>query len=335
MRAQPCRPVDKRALTRLAAPVLGLAIVWLPANSMAQVDDYPNRTVRIIVPVPPGGATDILPRLVAEKLSQKWRQPVIIENRPGAGGVIGAGIAAKSEPDGYTLLSPPQAPLVISHHLRENLGYDPDQFKAVTLLASLARVLASHPSTPYATFQEFLAYAKANPGKVTYASPGVGSGPHLTMEWLQILSGIKMLHVPYRGSMDAQTAVVAGQVDLMIDNLSNPLPAITEGRLKALAVTTTERVKQLTEMPTIGETFPGFVSTSWFAVVAPPKTPDAIISKIAEAMRDALHEPDVRNRIENLPATIGGTSPAETSRMIKEEADRWGKVIAAAGIKSN
>lgn len=311
-----------------------LAMLLAPAAVHAQADDFPNKTIRIIVPVPPGGATDILPRLVADKLSQKWGQPVVIENRPGAGGVIGAATAAKSDPDGYTLLSPPQAPLVISHHLRDNLGYDPSQFKAVTLLASLARCIVASSGTPYKTFKEFVDYAKANPGKVTYASPGIGSAPHLSMEWLQLLAGIKLVHVPFRGSLPAQNGVLAGHVDVMLDNLSNPLSAIKDGRLTLLAMTTRERDKQFPDKPTVRETYPEFVTESWFAVVAPPNTPDAIVAKLSQGMREALQMPDVRKRIESLPAELGGTTPAETDKMIKEEAERWGKVISAAGIKA-
>ena len=303
-----------------------------PAVALAQAD-YPHRAIKIVVPLPPGATADTLPRIIGEKLTARWHQPVIIENKPGAAQNLGAEAVAKSEPDGYTLLATPQGPLVISGSLFRQLGFDPAAFVPVTVMASLPYVLIVNPKVPVTSVPELVAYAKANPDKLNYASPGNGSSTQLAVEWLKSLAGIRMTHVPYRGAAPALTDLLAGHVDLMIDNLGNALAHIRDGRLRALAVGEAKRIAELPNVPTLAETYPGFVTSSWFAVVAPPKTPPALAGKLSQAMGEILHMPDVVQRLRDLGATPIGGTPEETAAFIKLETERWRKVIADADIK--
>lgn len=312
----------------LAAALLAAA----PAAVLAQAD-YPSRPIRIVVPLPPGATADTLPRIIGEKLTARWGQPVIVENKPGAAQNLGAEAVAKSEPDGYTLLATPQGPLVISGALFPRLGFDPAAFVPVTIMASLPYVLVAHPKLPVASVRELVAYAKANPDKLNYASPGNGSSTQLAVEWLKSLAGIRMTHVPYRGAAPALTDLLAGHVDLMIDNLGNSLTHIRDGRLRALAVAEDKRIAALPNVPTMAETYPSFVTASWFAIMAPPRTSPALAAKLSQAMGEALRMPDVVARLRDLGATPVASTPAETAAFIKLESERWSKVIADANIK--
>jgi tripartite-type tricarboxylate transporter receptor subunit TctC len=218
-----------RALWQIA-----LAVMVLAGTGVAGAQTYPSRPIRIIVPLPPGANGDLMPRILAQHLSERLRQPVVIENRSGAAQNLGAELAFRAEPDGYTLLATPQGPLVISPNFVEKLGFDPTQFVPVTIMAKLPYILVVHPKVPVATFAEFIAYAKANPGKLNYASPGIGSSGHLTGEMLKLAAGIQMTHVPYSGLAPALTDLLAGHVDVMFDNLGEVLPLVREGRLKDL-----------------------------------------------------------------------------------------------------
>jgi tripartite-type tricarboxylate transporter receptor subunit TctC len=309
-----------------------LLLVSAPMAAFAQAD-YPNRAIKIVVPLPPGATADTLPRIIGEKLTARWHQAVIIENKPGAAQNLGAEAVAKSEPDGYTLLATPQGPLVLSGALFPRLGFDPAAFVPVTIMASLPYVLVVHPKVPVATVADLVAYAKANPDKLNYASPGNGSSTQLAMEWLKSLAGIRMTHVPYRGAAPALTDLLAGHVDLMIDNLGNSLTHIRDGRLKVLAVGDDRRIAELPNVPTLAETYPGFVASSWFAIVAPPRTAAALAAKLSQAMGEVLRMPDVVQRLHDLGATPIGGTPAETGAFIKLEAERWRKVIIDADIK--
>jgi tripartite-type tricarboxylate transporter receptor subunit TctC len=311
------------------------AALLLTASAVALAQDgYPNRTIKIIVPLAAGaGAADVIPRIIAEKLAGKWSRPVIIENRPGASNNIGAEIAAKSEPDGYTLLATPPPPLVINRSLYPNLGYDPSKFVPVTVIASYPNVLVVGPRPQFSTLGGLLAFAKENPDKLSYASPGAGSSPHLAMEWLKTLAGIRMTHVAYKGLAPAMNDVVAGHVDLMFGNTFTVLPLIKSGQLRALGVDSAKRIIELPDIPSISETFPGYVVTSWLALVAPPKTPPEIAAKLSAAVAAALREPDVVKKLRDLSAVPVGSSPAETEAFIKRESNRWHEIIARAGIR--
>jgi tripartite-type tricarboxylate transporter receptor subunit TctC len=297
--------------------------------------DYPNHTIKIVVPLPPGPFADALPRIIADKLSARWGQPVIIENRSGFGSNLGAELVANAAPDGYTLLATPQGPLVLSQHLYPKLGFDPTAFVPVTVMATLPYTLVVTPKLQASTLQELVALAKADPDRITFASPGIGSAPHLTAEMLISAAGIRMVHVPYKGLAPAMTDLLAGHVDVMFDNLANTLPQITSGKLKALAVSNEKRIQELPAVPAIAETYSGFYSAGWYAVVAPPKTPPAIAAKLSSAIAETLKLPDVAKKLSDYSAKPVGNSPEEAAAFFKQESERWRRVIVSAGIRAD
>jgi tripartite-type tricarboxylate transporter receptor subunit TctC len=289
--------------------------------------------VKIIVPFPAGGTADVMPRIVADWLTRKWGQAVVIENRTGAGGNIGAEAVAKAEPDGYTLLSAPPPPLVINHNLYPKLGFDPTEFVPIVIMGRVPNALVVNPKLPANNVAELIAAAKANPGKITSATQGNGTTSHLTSELFQLMADVKFQHVPYRGSAPALTDLVAGNVDIMFDNLGVSLPLVKSGQLKLLAVATPNRMAALKDVPTIAETLPGFESAAWFAIVAPPRTPQSIAEKINADVNEALKQTDVIQRLDQLSAEpIGGTTQA-TAAYMREEIERWHKVIKAANVR--
>jgi tripartite-type tricarboxylate transporter receptor subunit TctC len=317
-------------MLRLARIFL-LFVVAVPA---ANAQDWPQKAVRIIVPFPAGGSADLIPRIAAEKLSQQWGQPVIVENRPGAAGNIGADVVFKSEPDGYTLLSAPPPPLVINRLLYPALTYDSTQFVPITVVAAIPNVLLVHAKVPANTVAELIAYARANPGKLNYASQGSGTTSHLTAELFKSMAGgLAITHVPYKGTAPALADLVAGQVEMMCDNLGVSLPHVKSGRLRALGVASRARSPSLPDVPTLAQTLPGFEAVAWFGIVAPPKTPPAIAEKVAAGVRQALKSPDVLKRLADLSAEPMALSPAETAAFMKTETERWGRVIRAANVK--
>lgn len=305
----------------------------LGAPSVYAQGNYPSRLVKIIVPFPAGGTADVLPRIVAEKLSAKWGQPVIIENRSGAGGNIGAEVVAKAEPDGYTLLASPPGPLAINQNLYKKLSFDPRKFVPVTVLATVPNVLAVKAALPADSVQGLITAAKAKPGAVAFASQGNGSTSHLTAVMFESAAGVQMLHVPYKGTAPALTDLIGGQVDIFFDNLGSSLTHHQAGKIKILAVASPQRVPSLKNVPTIAEAgLPGFRSVTWFAVVAPPGTPAAIAARVQADIAAALQMPDVRKRFEEQSAEPIGGTPAATASFIKEEVARWEKVITSAKV---
>ncbi len=316
----------------LVGAAIALAAMFAALPS-ASAQDYPSRPVKIIVPFPAGGTADVMPRIFAEWLSRKWGQPVIVENRTGAAGNIGAEAAFKSEPDGYTLLSAPPPPLVINHNLYPKLGFDPTEFIPIIIMGRVPNALVVNPKVAANTVAELIAYAKANPGKLTSATQGNGTTSHLTSELFQLMAQVKVQHVPYRGSAPALTDLVAGSVDIMFDNLGVSLALVKAGQLKLLAVATPKRMASLPDVPTMAETLPGFESAAWFAVVAPPKTPPAIVSKINADMNEALRQGEVVARLGQLSAEPIGGTPQATAAYMREEVTRWHNVIKSAGVK--
>jgi tripartite-type tricarboxylate transporter receptor subunit TctC len=314
------------------AVAIGLAAV-LAAWPAAQAQDYPSRAVKIIVPFPAGGTADVMPRIFTEWLAKKWGQPVVIENRTGAAGNIGAEAVAKADPDGYTLLAAPPPPLVINHNLYPRLGYDPTEFVPIVIMGRVPNALVVNAKLPLASVADVIAYAKANPGKLTCATQGNGTTSHLTSELFQLMAGVKFQQVPYRGSAPALTDLAAGNVDLMFDNLGVSLALVRGGQLKLLGVATSNRMAALQDVPTIAETLPGFESAAWFAIVAPPKTPAAIVDKINADVNAALRERDIRERLAQLSAEPIGGTPQATAAYMREEIERWAKVIKAANVK--
>jgi tripartite-type tricarboxylate transporter receptor subunit TctC len=327
------RNSNHRALGRgLLATVCGLVAlaVTLPA-SWAQ--DYPTRSVRIVVPFPAGGSADVVPRVVSDYLSRKWGQPVVVENRPGAAGNIGAELVYKADPDGYTLLSAPPPPLVINHNLYPKLNFDPTQFIPISVMARIPNALVVTPSFGPKSVAEVIAYAKANPGKINSAIQGIGATSHLTSEMFQMMAGVKFQHVPYTGSAPALNDLVAGNVEIMFDNLGVSLALVQGGKLRLLGIASAQRTTMLKDVPTIAETLPGFESEAFFSVVAPPKTPTAIVNKINADINEALRQPDMLPRMAKFSAEIVGGTPQETAAYFRSEVERWQKVIKAANVK--
>jgi tripartite-type tricarboxylate transporter receptor subunit TctC len=319
-----------RSVTQL---ILLSALSVLMAGS-AQAEDYPDRTVKIIVPFAAGGTADAIPRLVGDWLSRKWGQPVLVENRTGASGNIGAEFAYRAAPDGYTLLSSPPPPLVINQSLFPKLGFDPAKFEPIAVMAHVPNALIVNPTTiKAASVSEFIAYLRSNPETVTAATQGHGTTSHLTAELFQLMAKVKLRFIPYRGSAPALQGLLAGDVDLMFDNLGVSLPLVEAGSLKLLAVASAERLASLPDVPTIAATLPGFEAVAWYAMVAPPGTPKNIVDKINADVNEALRQPDLADRLKKLSAETFGGSVEKTTRYMQEEVDRWGNVIRAADIK--
>jgi tripartite-type tricarboxylate transporter receptor subunit TctC len=313
------------AIMALAAGVLAAPCV--------RAQDYPARTVKIVVPFPAGGTADVMPRIFADWLSRKWGQAVVVEDRAGAGGNIGAEVVAKSDPDGYTLLSAPPPPLVINQNLYPHLDFDPLQFARIVVMARVPNALVVNPDKIAAnTVKDFIAYAQANPGKVTDATQGNGTTSHLTSELFQMLAHVKLQNVPYRGSAPALNDLVAGSVDCMFDNLGVSLQLIKAGRLKLIAVASAKRMASLPDVPAIAETLPGFDSAAWYGIVAPHGTPNAVVNKINAAFNEALHDPDVQKRLADLSAEPVGGSPRAADNYFRQEVERWKNVITSAHV---
>ena len=324
------RPQYRLQSTGFALAIAALQAL-LPSHLAAQ--DFPRHAVKIIVPYPAGGTADLMPRIVFDFLSRKWGQPVVIENKAGAGGNIGAEAAFHAEPDGYTLLSSPSPPFVINQNLYHRLGYDPAVFIPISVMGIVPTGLVVRPGKVGATtIADFIAYARANPGEITSATQGNGTTSHLTSAMFQMMAKVKFVHVPYRGTAPALQGLLAGDCDIMFDNLGVSLPLVKNGELRLLGVATEQRIAALPEVPTIAETLPGFSSAAWFAVAAPPNTPRDIVNKISADIAEAIRSPDVRKRFGDLSADPVGSDPEAMARFMREEIARWRGVIRAADV---
>ena len=313
---------------------LAVLAFFLPALAFGQSVPYPTRLVRIIVPFPGGGTADAVTRIVAEKLSERWGQPVIIDNRPGAGGNIGAEQFSHAAPDGYTLMSSPPGPIAINESLERNLRYEASKFVPVTILATSITVLDVRPDLGVNSVQDLIHLAKQRSRKLAYASQGYGSTSHLTAAMFQQQAGIEMLHVPYKSSPSALTDLMGGQIDLFFDNISTSLAMYRAGKIRILAVASLERTTALPEIPTISESgLPGFRSVSWNALVAPENVPPAIAETVNRAVTEVLKLPDVREKYAKLSAEPVGNSLDQARTFIIEERARWKKVIGDAQVK--
>ena len=296
---------------------------------------FPNRPIRIIVAYPPAGTTDILARLVAQKMNETWRQPVIVENRPGANGNIGTDIAARATPDGHTITMGTAATHSINNTLYPKLAWHAQRdFAPISLVAVVPNLLVVTNSLPVKSVKDLIAYAKANPGKLTFGSPGLGATAHLSMELFKTLTGTQMLHVPHKGSAGVLADVTSGQLSLAMDNIPVYLPQAQAGRIRALAVSSAKRVPAAPDIPTVAEAgVPGFEAVSWFGLLAPAKTPRPVVAKLEAETARALKLPDVSERINGLGAQpVGGTS-AQFAAFIASEIRKWEKVIHDAGVK--
>jgi tripartite-type tricarboxylate transporter receptor subunit TctC len=316
----------------VAACVVGLLATNAVNLAVAQTS-FPTRTVKIVVPFPGGGINDVLARIIADKLQAKWGQPIVIENKTGAGGNIGADLAYQSEPDGYTLLLSPPGPLAINQSLYKQLSYKPQEFVPLTLVGSVPNLVIVRKDLPVSSLKELIDYVRANPGKVSFGSQGNGATPHLTAMMFQGMTGTQMVHVPYRGENLVLNDMIGGHVDIFFGNISAGLAPFRDGRVKILALADTARSPLLPEIPTTAEAgLPGLVSTGWFALAAPPKMTPALASEIAKAAIEVLKMPDVQAKFHTASVEPIGSTPAEMAAFIKEEAQRWSDVIKKNNI---
>jgi tripartite-type tricarboxylate transporter receptor subunit TctC len=312
--------------------LLGLSALLAPMTEAHAA--YPERAVTVVVPFPPGGTTDILARRFAAKLGESVQGTVVVENRPGAGGNIGAQSVARANPDGYTLLFSTAGPLSINQHLYANPGYDPvKSFRPVALFASVPIMLVSTPSAPFKTVAELIEYAKQNPGKISYGSQGNGTTSHLTMELLKTMLDLKMQHIPYRGSAPASADLMAGYVSVMFDNSPSTLPFVQSGKMHGLGIASAQRVDSMKDLPAIAETVPGFNSQAWFGIVAPANTPDAVIDRLNQATNDMLSSKDFRAVLDKTGTQPLGGSVQDFVKFRDAEIGKWGEIVQQAGVK--
>jgi tripartite-type tricarboxylate transporter receptor subunit TctC len=313
----------------VAACVAGVFAV-LAISSASPQTPFPTRTVKFIVPFPGGGINDVLARIIGDKLQAKWAQPVVIENKTGAGGNIGADLAYQSEPDGYTLLLSPPGPLAINQTLYKHLSYTPQEFVPIAVVGSVPNVVIVRKELPVSSLKELIDYVRANAGKVTFGSQGNGATPHLTAMMFQGMTDTHMVHVPYRGETLVLNDMIGGHVDVFFGNIAAGGPPFRDGQVKILALADTRRSPVLPEIPTTAEAgLPGLVSTGWFALAAPPKTAPALATEIASAV---VKTPDVQAKFRAASVEPIGNSTAETAAFIKAEAQRWGDVIKKNNI---
>ena len=319
-------------LFSLLRPLLLFALA-LPLALHAQ--DYPSRPVRIVVPFQPGGGSDTLGRLLAEKLTARWGQPVVVENRAGAGGNLGAGFVAQSSPGGHTLLLSSPGPVVINQSLYKSLPFDPDGFVPVSVIATNYGVLAVHPRTGLADVAALVAAARAAPDKLNFASAGSGTTPHLAGELFKSLAGVRLTHVPYKGAGPGFAALLAGEVDLMFVDVFIALPHVRVGRLRALALGGGARNPLLPGVPVLGEVLPGFEYSVWQGLVAPFGTPASVASRISGAVADIVRQPDVAKRLADVGLEAVGSTPAEMGAVMRQDRERWGKVVRETGARAD
>jgi tripartite-type tricarboxylate transporter receptor subunit TctC len=331
-------PVEPAEAGRAAAgmiPILVTVALLAPAVT-THAQTYPIKPIRLIVPYPPGGGTDAILRPIAQSLTQSVGTQFIVDNRGGGATMIGAGIAAKSPPDGYTLLACGNASHAISPHLYSRASYDPlKDFAPITLLASSPTVLFSHNKLAIGSLADLVEAAKAAPGKLTYASSGSGTPPHLSTEIFMSMSGIKLLHVPYKGGGDSLSDLVAGRVDLKFGSAPEAIPPVKAGRLKGIAIALDTRWPDLPNVPTFAESgWPQYKTGTWYGLCAPAKTPAAIVNRLYVQVRDALASGDLRERLRLLGASPGGNSPQEFASFIRSEYEKYGKVIKALDLRA-
>jgi len=309
--------------------------LFLLACAQAPAQSYPSRPVRIVVPYSAGGGTDIVARTVGQKLADKWKQSVIVDNRVGANGIIGADAVAKAPADGYTLLMSSPAEVSTNPHLYANIPYNAERdFAPVSLIAVTPLVVAVNPGVPAKSIQELIALAKEKPASIGFATPGLGSTQHLSGEMLMMTAGIKLVHVPYKGAGQSIPDVIGGQVPMGIYGVLTISQHVKAGRLRMLAVTTPKRSSAYPDLPTLAESgFPGFDTSLWFGLIAPAATPKAVIGKLHDDVIEALNLPDVKARIAEQGADIVGDTPAEFTAFIAAESAKYAKIIKQAGVK--
>ncbi len=313
--------------------ILLLALISLVCPP-AFAQTFPTKPLQIIVPLAPGGGTDLLARVIADKLRDKFGQPVTVENRSGAAGNIGADAVFKAAPDGHTLLFTQPAPLVVNQALYGKLTFEPEQFVPIALVSIQDIMLAVNPKVPASSLPELIAYARANPGKLNFGSSGAGSAPHLAAELFGSMAGVKMVHVPYKGSGESQAATLAGHVDLTFFAFSTALRHTKAGKLRAIAVGGARRNPQAPDVPSISEVLPGYSAASWTAFVAPPNTPAPVAQTLASAISEIVKMPDVQKRLVDAGDEPADMTPAQMAAFLREERQRWGTLIKDLGIEA-
>lgn len=310
---------------------LSMPILATEANAQSSAA-WPQKTIKIVVPNPAGGSADLFPRLISEALMAKLGQTIVIENKPGAAGNIAAEFVYGSEPDGYTLMAAPPPPLSINVSLYPKLNYEPSKFVPITILSIVPNALMVHPSVPVNSVQELIAFAKANPDKLSYASQGNGSTAHLTAELFKQKTGTKMVHVPYKGDAPAVADLLAGHVNVMFGNVAQATAHMRSGKLKVLAVTSAKRISSMPNTVAMQEVVPGVVAVAWFAMVAPPKTPAAIANRLSSLISEILRTPEMARRFAEVGAEPIGNTPEEMALWMKEDTERWRQVIKTGGV---
>jgi len=324
-------------LRSLAVAVICGAGLSFSVSARAQVaDTYPSKPLRLILPFPPGGGTDILGRIISERLAAQLGQPVVVENRGGAGGNLGAEAAARAAPDGYTIVLVAPS-LAISPSLYSKLAYDPiKDFAPVSLVATVPNVMVTHASVPANTLAEFIALAKTRPGAMNFGSGGSGTSNHLAGELFNIVAGVKLVHVPYKGVNLAMNDVLSGQLQMVVIGIPAAAPHIRAGKLRALAVIAPQRAAALPEVPTAAEAgLPGFEVTTWYGVLAPAGTARNIVTRLNSELVKAMHAPELRGRLEAMATDPLTSTPEEFAELIRREIEKWGKVVREAGLKAD
>ncbi len=324
--------------SRVAFPLVALLLTALACSAAtppALAQPYPSKPIRLIVPFPPGSTPDIVARTLGTRMSERWGQPVVVENRSGAGGNIGTAEVAKAAPDGYTLVIGVNGPIAVNKHLYDNLPYDPDRdLVPVSLLASGAQILAVHPAVPASTLEEFVEHVRKNPGKLSYGSVGSGSASHLTMEILKSQAKLFIVHIPYRGFPPVVTDLLSGQIQATFAIAPAVLPQMKAGKLKGLAVTSAKRSALAPEIPTVAEQgFPQFDATAWIGLLAPAGTPAGIVERLGAEAQRILRLPEVREALTKHGFDVIGSTPGEFARFIRAESEKWGAVVRAVGAK--
>jgi tripartite-type tricarboxylate transporter receptor subunit TctC len=319
-------------MRRMRIIATGLLIAVLGASTSAVADDYPARPIKWVVGYPAGGTTDILARLIGQWLSEHLGAQIIIENRPGAGNNIGTEAVINAPPDGYTvLLVNPANGINASLYRKLNFDFIRD-IAPVAGLTRVPNVMEVNPAVPAKTVQEFIDYAKANPGKINWASSGNGTSVHLSGEMFKMMTGVDLLHVPYRGAAPALTDLISGQVQVMFDNMPSSIEHIRAGKLRALGVTTSKRSPALPDVPTVADTVPGYEASAWFGMGAPKETPPEVVNKLNKAINAALSDPNIQARLADLGGIVMAGTPADFGQVIVEETEKWAKVVKAAGV---
>ena len=323
-------------LLRHATLASVLAVLAALAAGSAHAQNYPEKSIRFIAPYPPGGTTDLLTRTIGQKLSEQLGQPVVVENRAGAGGNVGAEVAAKAPPDGYTILMAPISPMAINVSLYgSKLAFNPERdFVPIVLVAKSPLVITVHPSVPAKTLKELIAVARAHPGKMTYGSSGSGSSNHLMGELFKALAKVDIIHVPYKGGAPAAVALVSGETDMAVLQIPTLLPHYRSGRIRPIVISGTRRSPAIPEIPYAGETgFKGLESTSWYVIVAPSRTPRFIVDKLHATLTKILASADIRNRLTAEGAILEDMTPDELKTFIRSEVDKWAQAVKFSGAK--